>query len=251
LVTGDPARACVAASLSRCPAAAVSTAALDGVQDAPDIAGHLLDAGIAFPDLASVFVNLVVVPGDDLGQISDDACYDPDLASKIVNARSNLGELRSHLRELSGGRIHVGTKYPRETFQRQLTISVCQLVFHQSRPDSQRNRFWTGSTSCAGSPRCRRRSSEWFSPQLVEGPHPIADRVSRNLQWDRSWSNSRLSLALEQVPDLGKQFLILGQRWRGRCGLLFLYTQDPAEELDDEKKHGEGDQEEVDDFPDE
>jgi hypothetical protein len=117
--------------LCRCPAAAVSAAALDGIEDAPDVAGHLLDAGIGFPDLASVLVDLVVVACDDLCQVSDDACHDPDFTPEIVNARSNLGELRSHLRELSGGRIHVGAKYPRETFQRQLAISVCHLVLHQ------------------------------------------------------------------------------------------------------------------------
>ena len=146
-------------SLSRSPAAAVSPAALDGVQDAPDIAGHLLGAGIAFPDLAPVLVDLVVVPGDDLGQVPDDACYDPDLASEIVNACSDLGELRSHLRELSGGRIHVGAKDPRETLQRQLTILVGHSVLCPSGADPP-HAVTFGRVSRIADCRCRFRTPE-------------------------------------------------------------------------------------------
>jgi hypothetical protein len=166
--TYPPAEIGAVSSLSRFPAAPVSPAALDGIEDAPDIAGHLLDARIAFPDLAPVLVDLVVVAGDDLSQISDEACHDPDFASKIIDACSNLGELggelgphlcelvshlrqlgahlcglishlrelRAHLRELGGGRIHVIAKYPRETFKGQLTILVCHLVL----ASAERNR---------------------------------------------------------------------------------------------------------------
>ena len=55
-----------------------------------------------------------------------------------------------------------------------------------------------------------------------------------------------LHLLLEQVADLGEQFLLLG-RWRRGLGLFLLEAHDPAQELHDEEEEGGGHDQEVDD----
>ena len=60
-----------------------------------------------------------------------------------------------------------------------------------------------------------------------------------------------LALLLEQVADLGEQFLLLSVGCGRRLGLFFLDAHDPAQELHDEEEQGRGHDQKVDDVAEE
>jgi hypothetical protein len=95
---------------SPAPPAAATPAALHGIQDPPDVAAHRLEPDIVLChagimlfhsriDLADVLpvlfglapllVNLVGMPGHNLGQVPDNSSHDPYLAPEILNTRSH------------------------------------------------------------------------------------------------------------------------------------------------------------------
>ena len=139
-------------------AAGVAAAALYGIEDTPNVAGHRLKPDIVLcrpgseiPDLAchcletgvmlfhpgidladfpsmllklsSVLLELVHLPENDLAQVPDSPGNGPDLAPEIVNPPSQLSE--------SGrGSLHVVAEDKREALERQRTVCVS----HRSLP---------------------------------------------------------------------------------------------------------------------
>ena len=95
----------------RLPAAPVASTALHGIQDPPDVSGHLFNPSILFRDLGillfhpgedladvlpvllqftPVLCDLVHLPEDDLAQVPDEGGDKADLASEVLNARPHL-----------------------------------------------------------------------------------------------------------------------------------------------------------------
>jgi len=84
------------------------TATLDGIEDPPDLAAHLLEPrimllhpGEGLPDLLPVFFELtlvqgklVMMPGDDLRQIPNDSGHRPNFSTEVLDTGSHLRELR-------------------------------------------------------------------------------------------------------------------------------------------------------------
>jgi hypothetical protein len=113
--------------LAAATAAAVPTAASQGIEDLSYLAGYFLDAGIALfhpgkdlPDILAVLSNLVHLSEDNLAQGSDHPSHFGILAPQIIDPCANLGEP-------SGRPVHVVAKDPRQACECQPILRIRHL----------------------------------------------------------------------------------------------------------------------------